>query len=41
MLRNLHDEAEEGCLMGVSIWGNPAQNNFLNLVGNSISELGL
>ena len=40
MLRNLHSEAEEGCLMGVSVWGNPDDSNFLTIIGKCIAELG-
>jgi hypothetical protein len=28
MLKNLHESAAEGCLMGVTIWGDKAKNNF-------------
>jgi hypothetical protein len=32
MLKNLHNEAEKGCLLGVSVWGNKDQNNFMNAI---------
>ena len=40
MLRNLHDLADEGCLMGVSVWGDKAKNNFFTAIGEAISETG-
>ena len=40
MLKNLYNEAEEGCLMGVCVWGNPATNHVHPEMKNSIVELG-
>ena len=31
MMKNLWEQSEEGCLLGVSIWGKPENNNFFSL----------
>lgn len=41
MLTNLYNEAESGCLMGVSIWGDKAYNLFHPLIEQSIREHGV
>jgi hypothetical protein len=41
MIRNLYDYAETGCLMGVTIWGNPEKNNFLTLSDKGKKALGI
>ncbi len=32
MLRNLHQYAEKGCLLGVSVWGNKDNNNLMTSI---------
>jgi len=29
MLRNLHGVSEDGCLLGLTVWGNKALSNFI------------
>lgn len=36
MMKNFHDVAEEGCLLGLSIWGSPQENNWFRLVGEGL-----
>lgn len=36
MLKSLYDQAEEGCLLGVTVWGDKTKNNFLDAVRTSI-----
>lgn len=40
MLKNLYDSAAPGCLMGVSVWGNKDNNNFMTTMRSSIIESG-
>lgn len=40
MLRSLHASAEEGCLLGLSIWGDKDKNNFLMFIREAILEAG-
>ncbi len=32
MLRNLYKQAEKGCLLGVSVWGNIDKNNLMTSI---------
>jgi 2-polyprenyl-3-methyl-5-hydroxy-6-metoxy-1,4-benzoquinol methylase len=36
MLRNLHNEAKEGCLLGVSVWGSKQSNYMLTSTAEAI-----
>jgi len=38
MLQSLYDQAEEGCLLGVTVWGDKNKNNYLDSVRISILE---
>lgn len=38
MLTNLHKEAEKGCLLGVSVWGNKDNNNLMTSIRESYLE---
>lgn len=40
MLRNLYELAGPGCLLGVSVWGEKSQHNFLNLKDEALNHLG-
>lgn len=40
MLQSLYDQAEEGCLLGVTVWGDKNKNNYLDSVRISILESG-
>ena len=36
MMRNLHSMAAEGCLLGVTIWGDKSQSNFFPLFREAV-----
>lgn len=36
MMKNLHGMAEEGCLLGVTIWGDKAQSNLLTILKEAL-----
>ena len=40
MLQNLYELAEPGCLLGVSVWGEKSQHNFLTLKDEALNHLG-
>lgn len=40
-LENLGSLADEGCLLGMTIWGDQAQSNLITLAGRGANELGL
>lgn len=35
MLKNLYSEAESGCLLGISVWGDKNNNNLMNSIRES------
>ena len=35
MMKNLYDEAESGCLFGVSVWGDRELNKFNGYLGKA------
>jgi hypothetical protein len=41
MLENLWNSAEEGCLMGLTVWGNKENTNVLSLIEELNKEYGL
>lgn len=41
MLKNLHELAAPGCLMGVTIWGEKSKSNLLTLSEKATEVLGL
>jgi hypothetical protein len=41
MLKNLSDEAEKGCLLGVSIWGAKSQNYVMTSAKEAMIEAGI
>ena len=41
MMRNLSSMAEEGCLFGVTIWGNKELSNFMTLIPEAMKAKGL
>lgn len=32
MMKNLHEMSAEGCLLGVTIWGNKAESNLMTIL---------
>ena len=36
MMKNLASVAKEGCLMGITIWGDPTKNNKLAVMPSSL-----
>lgn len=41
MLENLASVASEGCLLGVTIWGDRKKSNFMTLPHEAMNKLGL
>jgi trans-aconitate methyltransferase len=41
MLKNLNSMAEDGCLLGVTIWGNKELSNFMTLIPQAMKAKGL
>ena len=41
MLQNLYDEASEGCIFGVSIWGDKATNFLHRIFEETVLEHGI
>ena len=41
MLNALSKQALEGCLLGVTIWGNPKESNVMTLRSKALEHLGL
>ena len=40
ILRNLYEVSTEGCILGVTIWGDKEKNNFLRLFDDAVEALG-
>lgn len=40
MLKSLYDQAEPGCLLGVTVWGDKDKNNLMGAMRSSILEAG-
>jgi hypothetical protein len=41
MLENLASVASEGCLLGVTVWGDKKLSNFMTLTTQAMKHLGL
>lgn len=41
MLKNLYESAEEGCLLGLTVWGDRNKNNVFSLVEDISKENGV
>ena len=40
MLKNLYDHADEGCLLGISVWGDPSLNEIQSILNDLFKSTG-
>lgn len=41
MMNNFGDMAEEGCLLGLTIWGDKEESNFFAIMPKALEEFGI